>query len=203
MHVQAKNFTLYVKSIFPEYFVNKNVLDVGSGDINGNNRFLFEECTYSGNDLMEAPNVTIISTTAALPFPDQSFDTIVSTECFEHDCEYEKSFKKIVSMLKDGGLFFFTCASTDRPEHGTKRTTPNDSYGTIKENPEFMNYYKNIELKDLEECISLDDIFVDYAAYYNKYTKDLYFWGLKKDATEYIKRNDEYKDVDVTLLKKK
>ena len=27
----------------------KKVLNVGSGDINGNNRFLFEDCEYDGN----------------------------------------------------------------------------------------------------------------------------------------------------------
>jgi hypothetical protein len=41
MHGQARDFTLFVKSIFSSYFINKCVLDVGSGDINGNNRFLF------------------------------------------------------------------------------------------------------------------------------------------------------------------
>ena len=43
MHEQARKFTLVVKEKFPEYFSNKNVLDVGSGDINGNNRFLFTD----------------------------------------------------------------------------------------------------------------------------------------------------------------
>ena len=42
MHVQARDFTLFVKNILTSFFVNKRVLDVGSGDINGNNRFLFE-----------------------------------------------------------------------------------------------------------------------------------------------------------------
>ena len=63
MHIQAKKFTLFVKDILPDYFKNKRVLDVGSGDINGNNRFLFENCQYDGNDVIEAPNVTIVSKT--------------------------------------------------------------------------------------------------------------------------------------------
>ena len=42
MHIEARDFTLFVKSIFPEYFSNVVILDVGSGDINGNNQCLFE-----------------------------------------------------------------------------------------------------------------------------------------------------------------
>ena len=104
MHQQARHFTLFIKQILSKYFINKRVLDVGSGDINGNNRFLFEGGDYVGNDVVEAPNVTIVSKTAALPFEDESFDTIVSTECFEHDPEYKASFLKIYAMLKPGGV---------------------------------------------------------------------------------------------------
>ena len=39
MHKQATDFTIFVKSILSNYFIEKKVLDVGSGDINGNNRF--------------------------------------------------------------------------------------------------------------------------------------------------------------------
>ena len=46
MHIEARDFTVFVKRIFGDYFMNKRVLDVGSGDINGNNRFLFENCEY-------------------------------------------------------------------------------------------------------------------------------------------------------------
>jgi hypothetical protein len=61
MHIQVINFTEYVKSILPDFFKDKTVLDVGSGDINGNNRFLFENCKYEGNDVINASNVTIVS----------------------------------------------------------------------------------------------------------------------------------------------
>jgi len=124
MHVEARNFTLFVKQILFDYFTNKRVLDVGSGDINGNNRYLFENCNYDGNDVIDAKNVTVVSKTKDLLFEDETFDTIISTECFEHDPEYEESFVKIYKMLKENGLFCFTCASTGRNEHGTRRTSP-------------------------------------------------------------------------------
>ena len=95
MQYQARDFTIFVKKALGDSFVGKRVLDVGSGDINGNNRFLFNNCQYDGNDVVPANNVTIVSKTKDLPFVENSFDTIISTECFEHDPEYRESFIKI------------------------------------------------------------------------------------------------------------
>ena len=61
MHKQARDFTVFVQNMLLDFFKNKQVLDVGSGDINGNNRFLFEDCDYHGNDVIQANNVTIVS----------------------------------------------------------------------------------------------------------------------------------------------
>ena len=179
MHEQARQFTLFIKSILPYYFHSKIVLDVGSGDINGNNRFLFENCIYQGNDVIQAPNVTIVSKTKDLPFPDNYFDTIVSTECFEHDPEYKESFSKIYKMLKPEGLFCFTCASTGRYEHGTRRTTPQDSYGTIGNLDDMSDYYKNLTETDLNEVLNLNELFSKWDTYYNAESNDLYFLGIK------------------------
>lgn len=183
MHIEAKHFTVFIKDTFPTFFQNKRVLDVGSGDINGNNRFLFENCSYEGNDVYSARNVTVVSKTSALTFEDESFDTICSTECFEHDPEYEKSFQKIVKMLKPGGLFFFTCASTGRAEHGTRRTTPQDSYGTIGNVEGWSDYYKNLTFQDLDAVINVRNTFKTFGTYYNYYSKDLYFYGIKNGGS--------------------
>lgn len=183
MHDQAKRFTEFCKLNFPSFFKNKKVLDVGSGDINGNNRFLFKDCEYHGNDVFEARNVTIVSKTTSLPFGSNTFDTICSTECFEHDPEYRESFKKILDMLKPGGLFFFTCASTGRAEHGTRRTTPRDSYGTIGSVVGWTDYYKNLTFTDLDESINVKNAFSQYDSYYCPVTKDLYFYGIKNGGS--------------------
>ena len=180
MHQQATDFTVFVKRILGDFFIGKRVLDVGAGDINGNNRFLFENCEYNGNDVIEAKNVTIVSKTKDLPFDDDTFDTIISTECFEHDPEYKESFAKIYDMLKPDGLFCFTCASTGRPEHGTRRTTPLDSYGTIGDIESMSNYYKNLTELDVNEVLKFNDLFSSWDTYYNSETKDLYFVGIKK-----------------------
>ena len=156
------------------------VLDVGSGDINGNNRFLFENCQYEGNDVIRANNVTIVSKTKDLPFVENTFDTIISTECFEHDPEYKESFIKIYDMLKPNGLFCFTCASTGRAEHGTRRTSPRESYGTIGGLKDMSDYYKNLTELDVNDVLPFNELFSVWDTYYNSKSKDLYFIGIKK-----------------------
>lgn len=131
MHQQAKNFLEYVRAAFPQHMRNARGLDIGSGDINGNNSYLFADCEYFGCDVYAAPNVTMVCKAAALPFVGGYFDVIVSSECFEHDPEYAASLKNAVRVLRPGGLLFFSCATTGRQEHGTRRTSPDQSWGTI------------------------------------------------------------------------
>jgi SAM-dependent methyltransferase len=179
MHPEAHHFTLFVKQIAPDSFLNKRVLDVGSGDINGNNRHLFQSCEYNGNDVVEATNVTIVSKTSQLPFANESFDTIISTECFEHDPDYKQSFLKIYDMLKPNGLLAFTCASTGRAEHGTRRTSPGCSYGTLGQQEDMMDYYLNLTLDHLHNVLPLNASFSCWDAYENEHSHDLYFVGIK------------------------
>ena len=59
-HEEQKIFLESVKSKFSEKFKNCRVLDIGSLDINGNNRFLFENYEYIGLDIGEGNNVDIV-----------------------------------------------------------------------------------------------------------------------------------------------
>lgn len=96
--------------------------------------------------------------------------------------ENHLSFIKIYSMLKPDGLFCFSCASTGRHEHGTRRTSPNDSYGTIGNLDDMSDYYKNLTEIDLNEVLPLNKLFTVWNTYYNSETKDLYFVGIKKGS---------------------
>lgn len=181
MHPEAREFLQHAKNQFSTFFTCVEVLDVGSGDINGNNRSMFcDRCVYHGNDVAPAKNVTIVSRTKDLPFHDEQFDVVVSSECFEHDPEHTESFQKIFKMLKPGGMFLFTCASTDRPEHGTRRTSKMDSYGTINKIEDMQDYYKNLTIDDVDTCLNLKESFSSFRSYYNRRAKDLYFIGFKK-----------------------
>lgn len=178
-HKEQAAYCNRIKNKFPEFFKNKKCLDVGSLDINGNNKILFENCDYTGIDIGPGKNVDVVCVAHEFSAPDETYDVIISTECFEHDMHYEKTIKNIYRMLKPGGLFLFTCATTGRGEHGTARTTPENAPLTHKFS-DWSNYYKNLTEEDVENIEHLPNIFKEYEFETNQITCDLYFYGIKK-----------------------
>ena len=104
--------------------------------------------------------------------PDNYFDTIISTEAFEHDKHYKETVQNAMRMLKLGGLFLFTCASTKRKEHGTKLSIPEDS-------PFTMSYYKNLAEEDFRRISKFNKIFSNGVFESAFGGVDLYFYGIK------------------------
>jgi SAM-dependent methyltransferase len=189
MHPEAREFLDFVYSHLPDYYVRCKVLDVGGGDINGNNRMYFgQDCEYDANDVAPAPNVSIVCKTSDLTFPDGTFDVIISSECFEHDMWYAESLRNIVRMLKPGGLFVFTCASTGRGEHGTRRAHPNCSFTQSQADEAWKDYYKNLTPEDVQAVVPCEDEFATHAFFCNTLSHDLYFYGIKRSATN----NNQY-----------
>jgi SAM-dependent methyltransferase len=185
MHLEARRFTERVKALFPAFFTGgKRVLDVGSGDINGNNRFLFDaSCHYEGIDVAEGPNVTTVCPAGDFrPTESAVYDAIISTECFEHDIDFVRSFRNIVRLLKPGGLFVFTCASTGRAEHGTARCHVAASLSTkIDVNSEtwYPNYYRNLTPDDVQRAVPIHAYFDSFAFETDRKACDMYFWGVR------------------------
>ena len=169
-HPWQLSFVSGIRDAHPKYFYDSKVLEVGSLDINGTIRVFFDHCEYTGVDLGEGPGVDLVAKGEELDFPDNTFDTTASCECFEHNENWDLTFLNMVRMTKPGGLIFFTCATTGRPEHGTKRTTPGDA-------PFCGDYYKNLVAEDFKDL--LDDI-ENYE--FSTYRQDLRFYGFKKNG---------------------
>ena len=179
-HKQQIEFCQKIKNSHSSFFSNKKVLDVGSLDINGNNRYLFENCEYTVIDIGEGRNVDIVCKAHEHSAQDQSYDFIISTECFEHDMHYEKTLKNIIRMLKPGGMFLFTCATTGREEHGTRRAHSWTAPLLSQHGQEWSDYYKNLTEEDIESVLELNNTFSEYKFEENIISCDLYFYGIKK-----------------------
>jgi|SRR5665647_2005889 len=148
MHAEVKKYCESVKQRFPDYFTDKAVLDCGSLDINGNNRYLFEKCSYIGIDICKGPNVDIIAQVHQFCVG-QIYDVVISTEMLEHDCHCKNSLLNMCYLTKHSGLLMFTAAGTGRAEHGTTERLPDDS-------PETHDYYCNITAQMITEALNLD-----------------------------------------------
>ena len=171
-HSQQEKFCKRVRHTFPEFFENVEVVDFGSLDINGCNRGLFKDSFYTGVDLGPGENVDVLSVAHEYN-PLKAPDVVISTEMLEHDAYWEKSLRNMYRILRPGGLMVFTCATTGRPVHGTRNTSPTDS-------PFTLDYYRNLTKADIMSVLDVDALFSDYVFEVDGGSCDLYFWGLKR-----------------------
>ena len=169
-HRAQRQYCLDISKKFSQYFKNTRVLDVGSLNINGDNRRWFEQPDYTGIDVFKGRNVDIVCPAHEFK-SEKQFDVVISTECWEHDSRYEESVRNVIRLLKSGGLFVFTCATTGRGEHGTTQNDP-------KASPATNNYYKNLTEEDFRKALDFDKTFSQYE--FNVRGSDIRFWGIKK-----------------------
>ena len=164
-HAEQVDFCSRIKRRWPHLFLNKRVLDCGSLDINGNNRYLFTGGSYTGVDIVPGPNVDIVSRIHEVT--GGPFDVVISTECLEHDAFLNQSIQRMIDLLAKDGILLITCATTGRPEHGT---ADHDDWAS----PGTLDYYKNVTPGELVEPLSRSfrcwGVEVQHS--------DIYAWGL-------------------------
>jgi len=176
-HGEQQAFFAETARGFPDHFTGVRVLEVGSLDINGSVRRHFTDCDYTGVDIGPGPGVDVVAQGQELDFPDGSFDTTVSAECFEHNPYWMETFANMIRMTRSGGLIAFSCASTGRPEHGTSRSDPGSSPLTVGLGWE---YYRNLTEDDFRTFFDLDSMFSEHGFSYHAGSHDLYFWGVRR-----------------------
>lgn len=171
MHPEISHFIEGVKHTVPQYFSNRKILEVGSLDINGSIRSLFNKCEYIGLDVGEGKGVDVVC-----PIHEyichEVFNTVISTEMLEHDKYWQESLLSMYNNLMPNGLLVLTCAGPTRQEHGTTRTTPGDA-------PFTNDWYRNISIGDFSSILP-PSLFTTFSISYARGEADLYFYGIKK-----------------------
>jgi len=138
MHEAVKDFIKEIKAKYPSAFINNNVIEFGSYDINGSTREFFKDCKYIGIDWRDGPGVDIVL--LANNFKSyEKFNVVISTEMLEHDKYAEESVKNMVRILAPNGLLIITCAGPLRKEH--------------EQECGIDNHYANIQPTQLESWI--------------------------------------------------
>ena len=102
---------------------DKNVLEVGSLNVNGSIRQLFTG-NYLGVDMREGEGVDQVCNAHALSIENESFDVIVSVEMLEHDDMFWLSIAEMGRVLKPNGYFILTARGIKFGKHAF----PSDYY---------------------------------------------------------------------------
>jgi SAM-dependent methyltransferase len=90
-----------------KHYITGKVLDVGAGEINRYSRH-FSYTQYTRMDSKHADKVDLVGKAEKIPAPDESFDSVVCTQVFEHLEFPEESAKEIFRVLKSGGYLLIT-----------------------------------------------------------------------------------------------
>lgn len=173
-HHEQGEYIAALKTCFPTFFSGGRVLEIGSLNINGTVRQFFDAKEYVGVDVGHGPGVDIVISGHEYN-DDKQFDCVISCECFEHNPFWKQTFLNMIRLCRPGGLVVFTCATTGRPEHGTERTTPQDSPLTIAKG---WSYYLNLTKEDFD-FLDYSSRFTDHGFSTNAQSCDLYFYGVK------------------------
>lgn len=175
-HKEQSDYIASLQSRFLLAFKGERTLEIGSLNINGTVRNAFTSSEYVGVDVGSGPGVDIVISGHEYD-SEKPFDCCISCECFEHNPFWKETFLNMIRLCKSGGLVVFTCATTGRPEHGTERSTPQDSPLTIAKG---WSYYRNLTEEDFQEVFDFDALFTDWQFSVNKQACDLYFYGIKR-----------------------
>jgi SAM-dependent methyltransferase len=174
-HSQQIEFVEVARSLFPEMFTGRKVLEIGSLDVNGTIRNLFNQCDYTGLDIASGAGVDVVCEGQKYDAPSASFDVVISCEVMEHNPYWKETLENMIRLLSPGGLMIMSCATIGRPEHGTSRCHSWTSPFTVEQG---WGYYRNLTKKDISGSVDLAPFFAcGFASNWDSW--DLYFLGVK------------------------
>lgn len=144
------------------------VLEIGSLDINGSIKSMFDTLTsdggsYFGIDLQEGPGVDLVIDAVAYK-SDEPYDMIICAEVFEHTPAWKAIILNAHSLLVDGGMFIATMAGEGRPPHSAIDTNPIRSW-------EYYNNITNLELATMLDVFTTAEV--------NVFADDTRCWAVK------------------------
>ena len=188
MHHEVLHFIYETKILYPYLFKEKRILEIGSRTEETSKakvRNHFQNCDYIGVDISDGFGVDVVIKGHEYK-SNQLFDVVFSCECFEHDPFWYKTVQNMINHLKPNGLLLFTCASTGRPEHGTRKHHPHASIEGEHYNgfeyDLFQDYYQNLTEQDFKNWVPqfTDGTLKGNYWVNNEGCKDLYYRGWKR-----------------------
>src|SRR3989344_3390929 len=107
-------------------YVTGRVLDVGAGEFD---RYggVFTCREYIRMDIGAGLNVDVVGSADNIPFADSSFDSVVSTQVFEHLANPLKAAKEVHRVLRAGGMLLITV-----PQWNELHSEPHDYWRYTK-----------------------------------------------------------------------
>ena len=142
-----------------EFKNSKNILEIGSQNINGSIRDYFEGAKFKnwvGLDLGKGKDVDYVIPGKLIQLPNGWADIAFSTECFEHAENWQDILLNIIRITHQNSFDILTFAGIGRATHGTIDSN-------IDASPFTTSYYKNISIEEFSKSLELNNYFTKYS----------------------------------------
>jgi SAM-dependent methyltransferase len=154
----VQNWVHEVLVEYPQFVKDVKLLDIGSYDVNGTTRRHWPEAKeYVGVDWRAGPGVDVVSLAHNLTYADGYFDVVISTEALEHDHYWRRTLETMHRLLRQDGLFIFTAASTNFPQHHAECSSEPGYYRNLVPEeflPMMQSFgYREVKYKERESSI--------------------------------------------------
>ena len=125
----VRDYISYKYSPLDHQPVFRNVLEIGSLDINGSQRTynfinrgptwlsLVGSPEYIGLDLIPGPSVDVVSNAHSIPYQDNNFDLVLCMNMLEHDTDPQKTIEEACRVLKVGQPAILTTVNQNWEKH--------------------------------------------------------------------------------------
>ena len=149
----------YIQSIPNEYIQDKDVLEVGSRNINGGIKDIIlskQPRNYIGTDKEKGEGVNIVVPVEELTATvgHGTWDVVISTETLEHIQDWRTGLNQMKKVLRPGGLLIITTRSPGFPQHNY----PHDYHRYTKIDMEYI--LRDMVLLNLQDDPMANGVFV-------------------------------------------
>lgn len=159
MHVSSFLRMKWFKNDFLNSFQSEKlkILDIGSCDVNGSYKPLFQEenWEYFGLDIQKGSNVDIIVKDIYnwIEISSEDFDVIISGQAFEHIDFFWLTMSEIQRVLKVGGLCCIIA-----PSSGSEHKYPVDCYRFYEDGMKALANYVGFEILHVSSAKEKDNL---------------------------------------------
>jgi len=108
-HPHYLHYVFYHHDLFEAFdtYASGRMLDIGCGNKPYKNQIGNKVTEYVGCDIIQSSEncVDVLCEATHIPLPDESFDTVISTQTIEHVADHQALVNEAARLLKSGGYF--------------------------------------------------------------------------------------------------
>jgi len=114
LDIGNRHWIEHVAKQYSPFNKEQKLLEVGSWIAPGQENIICRKTIgplvgeYIGLDMQDGPGVDIVADAKKIPFDDNHFDIVISTDCYEHIDWPREVTHEIFRVLKPGGVFYLT-----------------------------------------------------------------------------------------------